>query len=62
MDVSRHVISIDTSTFWEVEDKDTATTWCGSIPKASGWATNPSMLLLDLLAMVVDESSQCLAT
>ena len=31
-------------------------------PQASGWATDPSTLLLDLLAMVGDESSQRLAT
>ena len=39
-----------------------ATAWSGSIPQASGWATDPNMLLLHLLIMVEDESSQCLAT
>ena len=39
-----------------------ATAWSGSIPQASGWATVPSTLLLHLLAMVEDESSQRLAT
>ena len=39
------------------EDKDTATAWCGSIPRASGWATDPSTLWLQILAKVEDESS-----
>ena len=39
-----------------------ATAWSGSIPQASGWTTDPSMLLLRFFAMVEDESSQRLAT
>ena len=39
-----------------------ATAWSGSIPQASGWATDPSTLLLHFFAMVGDESSQRLAT
>ena len=39
-----------------------ATAWSGSIPQASGWATDPSTLLLHIFAMVEDESSQRLAT
>jgi hypothetical protein len=34
-----------------------ATAWSGSTPQASGWATDPSTLLLHLLAKVEDESS-----
>ena len=40
------------------EDIDTTTAWRDSIPQASGWATDPSTLLLHLFAMVEDESSQ----
>ena len=42
----------------EAEVLNTATAWSGSIPQASGWATNPSILLLHLLAKVEDESSR----
>ena len=34
-----------------------ATAWSGSTPQASGWATDPSTLLLHLLAKVEDDSS-----
>ena len=34
-----------------------ATAWSGSTPQASGWATDPSMLLLHILAKIEDESS-----
>ena len=38
--------------------KTTKTTaWSGSTPQVSGWATDPSTLLLHLLAKVEDESS-----
>ena len=33
-----------------------ATTWNGSIPQASGWATSPSTLLLHILAKIEDGS------
>ena len=33
-----------------------ATAWSGSTPQASGWAIDPSTLLLHLLAKVEDES------
>ena len=38
------------------------TAWSGSTPQASGWATDPSTLLLHVLAKVEDESSWGLAT
>lgn len=34
-----------------------ATAWSGSTPQASGWATDPSTLLLHILANMEDESS-----
>ena len=34
-----------------------ATAWSGSTPQASGWATDPSTLLLHVLAKVEDEFS-----
>ena len=34
-----------------------AAAWSGSTPQASGWATDPSTLWLQILAKVEDESS-----